>query len=115
MDRREHGRRAEQRACDYLCEHGLDLIETNYRCRFGEIDLVMRDGPCTVFVEVRLRRNPAFGGGLASVDRRKQGKLIAAAKHYLQSRRGVDAARFDVIALGAGGDAIEWIKDAFGA
>lgn len=114
MKRHEQGRRAEQQACGYLRQHGLELIEANYRCRLGEIDLIMRDGQCTVFVEVRLRRDPAFGGGLASVNHRKQAKLIAAARQYLQSSRTVGAARFDVIAIGAD-DEIEWVRNAIEA
>jgi putative endonuclease len=92
----------------------LRLVERNYRCRLGELDLVMRDGEVLVFVEVRYRRSRAFGGGAESVGTVKQGRLIAAAQHYLQARNaGADPSRFDVVALdGAGCD---WIRDAFHA
>lgn len=113
MQRQQQGQAAEERACRYLQQQGLELIERNYRCRQGEIDLIMRDGRCTVFVEVRSRRSAAFGGAAESVGHVKQARVIAAASHYLQ-RHAVLAqhpARFDVIAITA--DALEWFKDAF--
>lgn len=107
------GQEAEEHACRYLQQQGLQLIERNYRCRQGEIDLIMRDKQGTVFVEVRYRSNPNFGGGAESVDQRKQHKLIAAAAHYLQQHHTLaqQPARFDVIAIAPG--ALEWIRDAF--
>ncbi len=109
------GREAEQAACDYLQQHGLRLIERNYRCPPGEIDLIMESGNCMVFVEVRYRNNALFGSAAESVDRRKQRKLIAAAKHYLQryKQRAKQPARFDIIAIDSGD--IEWIENAFDA
>jgi putative endonuclease len=109
------GRQAEDRALDFLLKQGLCLIERNYRCRYGEIDLVMEDGRTLVFVEVRFRGNPRFGGALESVDRRKQAKLLATAAHFLKERRLDRPARFDVAALSpaAGGLAVEWVRNAF--
>ena len=114
-ERQQRGQAAEAQACRHLQQHGLELIERNYRCRQGEIDLIMRAGKCTVFVEVRYRSNPSFGGAAASVDPRKQGKLIAAASHYLQHHPNLaqQPARFDVIAIAPG--ALDWIRDAFQA
>lgn len=113
------GRDAEQRACRFLQTHGLTLLARNYRCRYGEIDLVMQDGTGTVFVEVRYRGNRRFAGGAESIDHRKRARLIAAALHYLQRHPAAAArpARFDVIALapGSGDDALQWIRDAFRA
>jgi uncharacterized protein (TIGR00252 family) len=80
--------------------------------RFGEIDLVMRDGATLVFVEVRYRRSDRFGAPAETVDRRKQQRLTAAANHYLQAHPTVLPCRFDVVAV-SGGDRIEWIKNAF--
>jgi len=118
-DRRQAGQAAEALARHHLEQQGLKLIETNYRCRAGEIDLVMEDRGVIVFVEVRLRNNPAFGSGAESVDRRKQGKLTATAQHYLQRhpRWAERPARFDVVAIGRQGSQhkIEWITDAFQA
>lgn len=111
------GAQAEDQALAYLRQQGLTLLERNYRCRGGEIDLVMRDGGQIVFVEVRYRKSQAFGGALASVGPRKQARLIVAARHYLASRRSDRPARFDVAAVSSeqGKLAIQWIKDAFQA
>lgn len=106
---------------DYVLEHlqrqGLRLLQRNYRCRHGEIDLVMEEGPVLVFVEVRFRRSVRFGGAMESVDRRKQSKLLATAATYLQERRVDRAVRFDVAALSAGRDEprLVWVRDAFRA
>lgn len=112
------GREAEDRALHHLQRHGLRLLERNYRCRAGEVDLIMGDGEAVVFVEVRYRRSRQFGGAAASVDRHKQARLMAAANHYLGRRRRADLpCRFDVVALGDGNGAgaVQWIRDAFRA
>ena len=114
MTRIGQGRQAEQQACNFLQAQGLRLVEKNYRCRHGEIDLIMRDGEGLVFVEVRYRHGGSFGGALASIDVRKQRKLISTALHYLQARRQRCSARFDVIAIGAN-SRIDWIPNAFDA
>lgn len=106
------GSEKEQVGCRYLEDRGLRLVERNYRCRHGELDLVMRDGATLVFVEVRFRRSTRFGGAAESVDGYKQQRLTAAAGHYLQRHPSPLACRFDVLAIGAG-DHIDWIKDAF--
>jgi len=114
----ERGKAAESQACRFLIDHGLELVARNYRCRHGEIDLVMRDGRSLVFVEVRYRGNRRFAGGAETVDRRKQSKLAATAMQYLQSHPAAAAhpARFDVIAIDGefGEDRLEWIRNAFG-
>ena len=93
------------------------VVRRNYRCRRGEIDLVMRDTDTLVFVEVRRRTSLAFGGGLASVDARKRARLVAAAEHYLTMHRVGDErpCRFDVVAIdGPSRHAtIKWVRDAF--
>lgn len=109
------GAEAENSAARYLQQHGLRLLTRNYRCRAGEIDLVMQDGTTLVFVEVRLRRNPAFGGAAASIDTRKQAKLIRAAQHYLATLTPVPPCRFDAVLLGVDTTTIEWLKNAFEA
>ena len=115
MKTQRQGRRAEQEALRFLQAHGLRPVETNYRCRAGEIDLVMTHGATLVFVEVRMRVNRAFGGAAASVTPAKQRKLCAAARHYLLSRGEPDGpVRFDVVALD-GGAAPHWIPNAFDA
>ena len=71
------GEMAEQVAAEFLAGRGLKLIERNYRCRFGEIDLIMRHGPTLVFVEVRYRRNDSFGGAVESITAAKREKLAS--------------------------------------
>lgn len=113
------GHDAEMTACDYLQRQGLKLVERNYLCKRGEIDLIMRDGQDMVFVEVRYRRNNHFGSSAESVDWRKQAKLLATAQHYLQQhpKAAQSACRFDVVALTTENTqpVIDWIVDAFQA
>src|SRR3569833_313479 len=113
----DKGQAEEARALRYLETQGLRLRQRNYRCRHGEIDLVMDDGESLVFVEVRYRGNRQFASGAESVDHRKQAKLAATALHCLQSHRDAARrpARFDVISLAPGREdhALEWIKNAF--
>jgi putative endonuclease len=106
------GSAAEQLASEYLQRNGLRLIESNFRCRFGEIDLIMHDGATLVFVEVRLRSSQNFGGAAASVTSAKQGRITRAAQIYLQQQSREMACRFDVVLLD-GERNIEWIKNAF--
>lgn len=110
-----NGQAAEDLAARYLLDQGLKLITRNYRCRFGEIDLILQDGETTVFTEVRMRGSQRFGGAAASVTTQKQRRLIAAARHYLAGKRAPPPCRFDVVALDRLDPShIEWIKDAFG-
>ncbi|MFO7594449.1 MAG: YraN family protein [Pseudomonadota bacterium] len=112
----ETGHKAEQLAEQYLANNGLRLIERNYRCRGGEIDLVMEDERTLVFIEVRYRKHRSFGGAAESVDRRKQLRLIHAAQHYLLRGKHTErACRFDVIAVSPGKTGkpqVHWIKNA---
>ncbi len=106
------GAQAELVAGQYLQQHGLTLVETNYRCRFGEIDLVLRDGETLVFAEVRQRSSRDFGGAAASIDARKQQRLILTAQHYLAMLPRIPPCRFDAVLLDAAGN-IEWVRNAF--
>ena len=108
------GDRGERRACDHLLDAGLSLRVANYRCRLGEIDLIMRDGPTLVFVEVRLRSNGRYGSGADSVDWRKRRRLIRVAEQYLQRCPHDGPCRFDVVSLDDHGG-IDWIANAFDA
>jgi putative endonuclease len=111
---KESGKLAEAISAGYLQARGLRLLERNYRCRLGEIDLILADGPSLVFTEVRLRRNRDFGGAAASITAAKRQRILLAARHYL-SGRPEQPCRFDVMLLDAlDPDHIEWIKDAFG-
>jgi putative endonuclease len=108
---------AENTACEYLLQHGLTMISRNYRCRSGEIDLIMQDQSQLVFVEVRLRNNPDFGDGLESITKHKIKRLVSAAEYFLlqHPEYGDAPCRFDVISLSGkpANHGIEWIRDAF--
>ena len=118
-DKKISGDQAENTACEYLQAQGLQLIERNFLCKRGEIDLIMKQADTTIFVEVRYRRNDHFGSSAESVDWRKQAKLLATAEHYLQShpKAAKGACRFDVVALTMQNQQpkIDWIVDAFQA
>ena len=112
------GAHAERLAAEFLTSKGLQTVARNFRCRLGEIDLVMRDGAELVFVEVRYRGNRRIASASTTVDRHKQGKLIRSAALFLswQPRWASRAMRFDVIAIHADGNGdptINWIRDAF--
>lgn len=110
----ERGRAAEARAAAYLEGQGLRILEKNWRCRFGEIDIVARDAQALVFVEVRSRSARSYGGAAQSIDAVKRGKLIAAANQYL-TRVGLDTpCRFDAVLFEASGT-LQWVRNAFGA
>ena len=105
---------SEALAAAFLQGRGLTILERNYRCRLGEIDLVARDGGTTVFVEVRRRASSAFGGAAASITSKKRTKLIRAARHYLSRLRHVPQCRFDALLIEGEPPRIEWIRNAFG-
>jgi len=112
MTEHPSGIAAEELAARYLATQGLRVVARNYRCRFGEIDLIAKDGEALVFVEVRLRRNSRFGGALASITYAKQRKLIATARHYLAGLPDAPSCRFDAILLDAlDARRIEWLRD----
>ena len=115
--RKEAGDQSEADALRHLQAAGLKLITRNYRCPGGELDLVMLDQQTLVFVEVRFRRDRNFGGALASINPRKQQRLLLAAQRFLQTHREYQKlrARFDVVSLegDAGAPKLQWIKDAF--
>jgi len=117
IDRLKIGRSGEARAERYLCERGMQLVARNYRCAMGEIDLVMRDGPTLVFVEVRCRARLDYGSPLETVSAAKQRKLTAAAQHFLVAQRvpSRQALRFDVVGIVSSGsdETLDWIRNAF--
>lgn len=106
------GQQAEERALSLLLQHGLQLVERNWLCRGGEIDLIMRDGPCLVFVEVRHRATARFGGAAYSITPAKQRKLMHAAAVYLSDRRVDAPCRFDAV-LSEGAQPLQWLKNIF--
>jgi len=115
MSRKELGNQGEQQALIFLEQQGLILLERNFHCTGGEIDLVMREGDVLVLVEVRLRHSQQFGGATASVTATKQRRLIVAAGKLLQQRPAYRRyrMRFDLVALSSLNDSPDWIRDAF--
>ncbi|MCK4865475.1 MAG: YraN family protein [Gammaproteobacteria bacterium] len=121
---RELGEVTESLACEYLEKKGFKLLERNFNCRFGEIDLIMQDKDSLVFVEVRYRRSNNFGSGAESITAGKQSKLIKTASVYLQRHAKLNkySARFDVVSITGSIDTnninninFDWIQNAFGA
>ncbi|NOV25611.1 YraN family protein [Cupriavidus necator] len=110
--RQARGAQAEDRALAHLRSQGLEPVVRNYRCKGGEIDLVMRTPDGTlVFVEVRHRSGRDFGGAAASITPAKQRRVLLAAGHYLATLARVPPCRFDVVALEPG--RLEWLQHAF--
>lgn len=112
--KKQIGNSAEQQACRFLTARGLQLIEQNYHCFRGEIDLIMREGSETiVFVEVRARSNSDYGDAIETITRPKQKKIIATATYYLQQKNWLykTYSRFDVV--GIQNTKVNWIKNAF--
>lgn len=117
-DTRALGDSAENLAFDYLKKRGLIPLRRNFRCRLGEIDLIMRDKDCLVIVEVRYRNVRSLVTAEQTIDNRKQAKLIRTAAMFLawNERFSSMPLRFDVIGIDAGIDGeqtINWIRDAF--
>jgi len=108
------GQLYEQLAADYLQQQGLALVQKNFQCKAGEIDLVMRDGSALVFVEVKYRASAVFGGAAAAVTHSKQQKLLRASRWYLQQHRLSDQqCRLDMVAIeGKPPYQYQWIKNA---
>lgn len=117
LDRISFGKLGEKEAERVLKKNGYRIIEKNYRCRYGEIDLIARDGDVVAFVEVKTRGGDAFGTPKCSVDKRKQGRIITTSEVYMSEKGLTDqAVRFDVVSIEArgGGYTVELIKNAFG-
>jgi putative endonuclease len=110
----DRGQAAEAIAAEFLSGQGLAILHRNFRCRFGEIDLIARDGDAVVFVEVRMRGRADFGGAAESITSRKRARLLKAAGFYLSAQRRTPRCRFDAVLVSGAEGRIEWIRDAFG-
>jgi len=114
--KQRQGRAAEQLAQRFLQQQGLRKVTSNYHCRHGEIDLILRDDEGLVFVEVRYRSQSGHGSGLDSIDHYKQQRLLQAARHFLARHpRWLNRpCRFDVISIDGALDmsALQWIRNA---
>jgi putative endonuclease len=108
-----HGAEAEARAARHLQAQGLVLLARNWRCRFGEIDLILREGSTLVFVEVRARGRGDYGGAAESITAAKQARLQRAAAAYLAQAKHRGACRFDAVLMD--GERLTWLRGAFDA
>jgi putative endonuclease len=114
-DKAEHllrGESTERQACLFLTKQGLKLVARNFRCKQGELDLIMSDQQTLVIVEVRFRKTHKYGSALESVTRAKQSRIMAATQVYLSKHKINPTIRFDVVAV-SGNNHIDWIKNAF--
>ncbi|MFO1380972.1 MAG: YraN family protein [Chitinivorax sp.] len=106
------GAAAEDQALQYLQQAGLILVQRNYRSRFGEIDLIMRDGRTLVFIEVKARSGSGFGGSAHAITTAKIQRLTATAELYLASQHPTPPCRFDaVLVQGSRPARIDWLKN----
>jgi putative endonuclease len=118
-ERQRTGQMAEQVAVDFLQAEGLEILFRNFRRKRGELDIVARDANVLVVAEVRTRARSAYGGAAASVDVRKQRRLIHASAQLLQQHPAFARlpVRFDVLVIHnplSADPRVEWIKHAFG-
>lgn len=113
MNTREKGNQQEQLAAEYLESHGMKIMERNFRCRQGEIDIIGSHNGYLVFVEVKYRQGMTKGSALEAVDSRKQRKICKVADYYRVVHRtpGNTGIRYDVVAIQ--GECIEWVQNAF--
>lgn len=114
MNKRQVGTVYESRAAEYLRGLGYQLMERNFRCRMGEIDIIAREGEVLCFIEVKYRAGAGRGTPLEAVNRRKQQKIISVARYYLMSHNmAMDTeCRFDVVAVE--GEHMTLLQNAFG-
>jgi putative endonuclease len=106
------GQHAEKEAWQFLATQGFELLEKNFSCRAGEIDLIVRDTETLVFVEVRFRQNSSYGSGAETVTSAKRRRIIRTAEYYLLGNPDTSNLdfRFDVISIGS---SVDWIENAF--
>jgi putative endonuclease len=106
------GESAEEQAHNFLVGKGLKPVSRNFRCKQGELDLIMTDRQTLVIIEVRFRKTDKYGSAAESITRAKQSRIIAATHIYLASHKTDGPIRFDVVALSGNGN-IDWIQNAF--
>lgn len=115
--RQRLGKSGERSAAKYLKKNGYKILIQNYRCKFGEIDIIARDGEVLVFIEVKTRSGTTHGPPAAAVNARKQRQISRAAQYYLAEHSLFDSpARFDVISIlydGSNLRSIDHINNAF--
>ncbi len=118
LNKRQLGSVWEKKAVEYLVQNGCTIIDANYRCRLGEIDIIMQDGGTTCFVEVKYRTSGQYGSAIEAVNHNKRQRIRKAAVYYLTERLHTEniACRFDVLGFDTdelGNVNITYIKNAF--
>lgn len=103
------GQQGEDRALAYLLQQGLQLLERNFRCKAGELDLIMQHGALLVFIEVRQRASSRYGGAAASITPAKQRRLLRAAQYFLLRYAALPPCRFDLLAID--GEILSWMQN----
>ena len=111
VNKRQIGTFYEDAACKYLEKQGVQILERNYRCKMGEIDIIGRQGDCFIFFEVKYRKSEEFGQALSFVDYKKQRTICRCAAAYCMKHTYITQFRYDVI--GITDTKIEWIQNAF--
>ena len=115
-DRYQYGTIAEKTVLEYLTRKGLVRLNNNYRSRYGEIDLIMKENDTIIFIEVRYRSNTRFVDPIETIDKMKIQKIILTSQKFLQEFSDLGKFyRFDVITLTGDLESpeIQWIKNAF--
>ncbi len=115
-EKKELGKKGEDLAVRFLKKRGYQIIQRNYTCKMGEMDVIAKEKDTLVFIEVKTRTSTTFGPPQLSVHFSKQNQLSKVALHFLKEKNLSDIrARFDVVAilLGPKGEEIELIRDAF--
>ncbi len=115
---RRKGLHYESLARDYLVRRGLKLVSENYRCRFGEIDLIMSDQESVCFIEVKYRKSQGYGGAISAIPRQKQRKIVKTALFFMAEHKSMAhrAMRFDALIIQQhfpGSSSVDWIRNAF--
>lgn len=111
MNTRNTGTFYEDAACEYLRRQGITILERNFRCRQGEIDIIGRQKDCIIFFEVKYRRTENYGEAIRAVPFPKQKKICMCADYYCMQHPWISTIRYDVI--GITDTKIEWVKNAF--
>ena len=116
MNNRAKGIDAETMACEYMTAHGMTVLERNYACKTGEIDIVAEDGGYLIFCEVKARKNALYGYPVEAVTPQKITQIVRTAQWYLKSKRKVDAdVRFDLALVDTTKETLDYIPNAFTA
>lgn len=111
MENKSKGKKGEDTACNFLKKKKYRIIERNYRCPYGEIDIIAEHKNTLIIIEVKYRQNNKFGSGYIAVDYRKQKKIIQTTNYYINKYNIKFLVRFDVISID--NDNITHIENAF--